>query len=98
MRGMKYAGYLAEHTDTIRDAYARGLGTRATAELLYEAGARANTSDPRVPAHALSREHHIANLRMMTLFVLQRLELRAPRKPRVLNARPGRDGAWTVPP
>jgi hypothetical protein len=98
MGDMEYAGYLAPHLDLIRDAHVRGADTREIATLLYERGARASTSDPHV--HTLSRSHHIANLQTLSLFVLQRLGLRAPRKPRsgIINARRGRDGAWSMPP
>jgi hypothetical protein len=96
---MEYTGYLAPHVDLIRTAHARGAGTGEIAGLLFEAGARASTSDPRAHAHELTRAHHVENLRMMTLYALQRLGLRAPRKPRggLLTARRGRDGSWSIP-
>jgi hypothetical protein len=95
---MHYDGYLSHYIDLIREHHTRGANTREIAEALYMAGARASTSDPRVPAHGLSRAHHVENLRMMTLYALQRLQLRE-RKPRggLLTARRGRDGSWSIP-
>jgi hypothetical protein len=55
-----------------------GANTREIAEALYAAGARANTSEPGIPPYKLRREHHITNLKMMTLFALQRLGLPHP--------------------
>jgi hypothetical protein len=94
---MSYDGYLAPHLDLIRERHARGANTREIAEALYMAGARADTSAPGV--FRLTRANHVENLRMMTLYALQRLQLRAPRKARggLLNAKRRRDGSWAVP-
>jgi hypothetical protein len=79
-----YNGYLRDHVEQIRALHERGATTREIAESLYLAGARANTSEPAAHARVMSREHHIANLQTMALFVLQRLGLRH-RRVRVLN-------------
>jgi hypothetical protein len=91
---MSYGGYLHRFASLITDAHARGLGTREIAELLFEAGARADHGAP-----PPTREDHIKNLRTMTLYALIRLGLRE-RKHRgglQLNATRGKDGAWSVP-
>ena len=74
-----YDGYLSPHLDRIREMHEAGHGTREIAEALFKDGARASTSDPNVRPSKLSREHHIKNLRLMTLHVLQRLGLRTRR-------------------
>jgi len=88
---MNYSGYLSPHLDLIHAAHARGDGSRAIAELLYLAGARARSTS----AGELGINHHVRNLQCMALHVLGRLGLRA-RKSRHLNGRRGSDGAWTV--
>jgi hypothetical protein len=79
-----YNGYLRDHVEQIRTLHECGATTREIAESLYLAGARANTSEPAAHSRVMSREHHIANLQTMALFVLQRLGLRR-RRVRVLN-------------
>jgi hypothetical protein len=92
---MSYDGYLTEHVGLIRDCHQRRLSTRATAELLFANGARADSSEPGV---RLTPAHHIKNLRQMVLFVLNRLGLRERKRrgARVLNARPTRTAEGIV--
>jgi hypothetical protein len=75
-----YSGYLAQYLDLITEAHARGLSLRAIAEALYDAGARAQSSEPIAWAPALTRDHHIRNLSTMAHYALVRLGLRI-RKP-----------------
>ena len=78
-KDIAYNGYLSPHLHRIREMHEAGCGTREIAEALFADGARASTSDPNVPMFKLTREHHIKNLRLMTLHVLQRLGLRTRR-------------------
>jgi hypothetical protein len=80
MNDQSYGGYLSLYVGTVRQMHEAGAGTRAIAEALYALGARASTSDPHVKPSKLSKAHHIKNLTLMTLFVLQRLGLRTRRK------------------
>ena len=89
---MKYTGYLSPHLELIRAAHARGEGSGAIARELYLAGARARSSEP---YRELTPQQHIENLRMMALYALQRLGLRA-RKSRHIDARRGGDGVWLI--
>jgi hypothetical protein len=95
-----YTGYLAPHLDLIVEGHRRGLSTRAVAERLYAAGARARTSRPQ--SYSLTEAFHLANLQAMALYVLCRLGLRQRqrRRRRQLTARPRKseDGAtvWEV--
>jgi hypothetical protein len=92
-----YNGYLRDHVEQIRALHERGATTREIAESLYLAGARTNTSDPAAHSRVMSREHHIANLQTMALFVLQRLGLRR-RRVRVLNLKAAeRVTKWALP-
>ena len=69
--GKGYQGYLrpmssgAMHRTGVAD-------TRAIAETLYRLGARSSTTDPNIPR--MQRAHHVGNLRLMVLHVLQRHE------------------------
>jgi len=85
MGPVAYAGYLAPHLDLIIEGHKRGFPIRRIAELLYAAGARAQTSDAR--PRVLSREQHVANLQAMVAYVLVRLGLRTRRSRRHLTAR-----------
>jgi len=76
----QYSGYLSPHVDRIRSMHEAGADTRQIAEALYALGARASTSEPGVPSYKLPRRHHVQNLRLMVLHVLQRLGLRTRRK------------------
>jgi hypothetical protein len=69
-----YLGYLAPYLDRIRELHGCGATSREIAKALYAAGARAGTSDPD-PNFRMTRDHHIANLRMMVVHVLNRLGL-----------------------
>jgi len=73
-----YQGYLAPHVERIRSMHLAGADTRTIAEELYRLGARAVTTNPYNPK--MQRKHHVANLRVMTLHVLGRLDLHSPRK------------------
>jgi hypothetical protein len=77
--GQPYNGYLAPYVDRIRELHGRGATTRKIAETLFALGARAATSDPN-PRFKMSREHHVGNLRMMVLHVLNRLGLPSGRR------------------
>ena len=79
-QNIAYDGYLSPHLARIREMHEAGCDTREIAEALFADGARASTSDMRVPPFKLSRAHHIKNLRLMTLHVLQRLGLRTRRR------------------
>jgi hypothetical protein len=81
-----YSGYLAVHTSLIRTLHEGGASTRAIAEALYDAGARASTSSPSPAEMTMTRDEHIANLHGMTYYVLQCLGLRT-RRIRILNLR-----------
>jgi hypothetical protein len=80
MMGQNYRGYLAPHVDRICAMHLAGAGTRTIAEALYQIGVRAETNDPNIPRHKMRHVHHVVNLRLMTLHVLQRLGLRTRRK------------------
>jgi hypothetical protein len=82
MTKMPYNGYLSPYVERIRTMHEGGAGTREIAEALYKLGARADTSDPNVPPYRMRRRHHVTNLRLMVLHVLQRLGLRTRRKRR----------------
>ena len=69
-----YRGYLSPYVGRIRAMHHASAGTRAIAEALYKLGARSNTTDPNIPR--MQRAHHVTNLRLMILHVLQRLGLR----------------------
>jgi hypothetical protein len=71
-----YRGYLTEHVERIRTMHLGGADTRTIAEELYRLGARA-TTNPYVPK--MRRDHHVSNLRLMTLHVLRRIGLRTRR-------------------
>ena len=73
-----YCGYLSPYVDHIRRMHGEGAGTGKIADELYRLGARADTTDPNVAR--MTRAHHVKNLRLMTLHVLQRLGLRVRRK------------------
>jgi hypothetical protein len=75
-----YQGYLSPYVDRIRAMYLAGASTHEIAEALYKLGARASTSEPSVPHYRMRRAHHVANLRLMALYTLQRLGLRTRRK------------------
>jgi hypothetical protein len=90
-----YTGYLTPFLPLVTDGHRRGLSTRAIAELLYAAGARADTSPG---MHRLTEAHHIKNLRVMVVYAQIRLGLRA-RRPRArtqLTARPRRGAGGNV--
>ena len=81
-----YRGYLSGYVEQIRAMAVAGATTRAIAEELYRRGARADTTDSNVAR--MTRAHHIKNLRLMVLHVLQRFGLRtrhkrAPRWPQL---------------
>ena len=65
-----YSGYLTPYVELILAMFHSGADTREIAEALYKIGARANTTDPNIPK--MPRDHHIRNLRLMVLHVLQR--------------------------
>jgi hypothetical protein len=90
MTNLPYHGYLSPFVERIRELHEGGVGTGEIAEALYKLGARANTTDPEVPSYRMRRQHHIKNLRLMALHVLQRLGLRTRRKrrPRWLKQQP----------
>ena len=73
-----YSGYLSPHADRILAMHQDGAGTRAIAEALYQSGVRADTTSPYILK--MQRAHHIANLRLMVLHMLQRHGLRVRRK------------------
>jgi hypothetical protein len=73
-----YRGYLAVHVERIRAMHLAGADTRAIAEALYRGGVRAGTTNLFVPR--MGRDHHIANLRLLSLHVLGRLGLRTRRR------------------
>jgi hypothetical protein len=79
-----YRGYLADHLERIRDLHARGGSTRAIAEALYDAGARARSSSPY--SSDLDRAGQLVNLRGMVIHIQRRLGLRT-RRIRILNLR-----------
>lgn len=78
----RYTGYLSPHVDRILALHQDGAETRTIAEMLYQSGVRADTTNPYVLQ--MKRKHHINNLRLMVLHVLQRhgLRLRRARLPR----------------
>ena len=73
-----YSGYLSPHVDRILAMHRHGADTRAIAAALYQRGARASTTNPNIPR--MQRTHHINNLRLMVLHVLQRHGLRVRRQ------------------
>jgi hypothetical protein len=75
----RYTGYLRQHVDCIVEMYGRGFSTGEIAQALYANGVRADTTDPN-PKYRMTRAHHVKNLRLMVLFVLQRLGLRTRRE------------------
>ena len=93
---MAYTGYLAPFADLLIEGYREGLSTVALAERLYEAGARADTSEP--GAALMSRQHHIRNLRAMVVYAQVRLGLRMriSRAARTLTARARVIGEQTI--
>jgi hypothetical protein len=78
-----YTGYLVPFVGLIRAMHERGASTMATAIALYDAGARAHTSDP---SHApgMTRQDHCRNLRAMVIYAQRRMGLRV-RRVRVLT-------------
>jgi hypothetical protein len=73
-----YSGYLSPHVDRILAMHQDAANTRAIAEALYQSGVRSDTASPYVLK--MKRAHHINNLRLMVLHVLQRHGLRVRRK------------------
>ena len=74
-----YSGYLSPHVDRILAMHRDGADTRAIAAALYQLGARAEHD--RAPTFCrMQRTHHISNLRLMVLHVLQRQGLRVRRR------------------
>jgi hypothetical protein len=92
MTTQHYDGYLSCYLDHIRELHAAGKSTREIAEALYAMGARAATSDPKFK---MTKAHHVVNLRMMVLHVLQRIGLRV-RRSRVLKMRQTASGLWDL--
>ena len=74
----RYRGYLSPHVEHIRTMHLAGADTRAIAEELYQRGVRAQTTNSYCPK--MRRIHHVTNLRLMSLHVLQRLGLRTRRR------------------
>lgn len=92
---MTYTGYLAPHIALVIEGHRQGLPPAAIAERLYQAGARAQSSERHI---VLTPERHVRNLQGMVIYVLMRLGLRVriPRAARRLTARPNADRVWEV--
>jgi hypothetical protein len=89
--GDSYSGYLTAYVPQIRELHGTGATVRQIAEAIFAAGARAQTSEP--IQLDMSRDHHVANLALMVLYVLRRLGLRSPRRVRVLRLKAERDAS-----
>jgi hypothetical protein len=77
--GHKYNGYLEPWHKQILGLHAEGYRPWFIAQLLFDAGARAHTSDLQRDA-LMTKEDHLYNLSQMVRYVLKKAGRKPPRK------------------